>query len=486
MHTLLPPRRAPSPPVEALVKPTHTGKHPPLPPREAPSSPAEAVVKPPHTGMKRKHAGVHAVRKPRSHHLDQHGSLCTTQESDKMKLPNHVALPLQLAIDAGDWELTEFAMMSLCNHLDKNPDTRAKKDYILENGLLVDKSSIYEYACRKGQLGLTLEFARWNDIWPVIPRDPLKLDECTRQLTYALETAANKDTMGSMAQLMCTYQEVQLSREKHTLAAQYYQVRHQYLLFLPATLFTAVSAVLSFLSSTADLEGQRTLIVLIAAIIATASTLLQTISDQLGLNGRAVMHRTAASELDNVLLSLNLNAVDAIKSGASAFRESDLNVVRKQVVSIEASCADSIPMFLDAVYDPVIEEFAMYTEVAGKESDPEEMESNLAMLKIRLIVFITSEIMNVSSWPWSLSAKTVATRVRRKMTSIFEAAEEYLEEDDIEAPNSMITMCRRMCCIDKTTTDSTKNREGTRNHDTDIDIAFHAMQKYIAGQTSYN
>lgn len=351
--------------------------------------------------------------------------------SDVVQLDPRVSVALATAIDTGSWQLTKLAFDDLIKYYEN--EIRADVSHIqdlVQNGILADGQTIYEYASSKGHVLITQQFFRFeNTGYDVSPADQKLLEKCNEQLTSALQANAADASMVSMAQLSYTYLTVQTSRDKHTLAAQYYKVRHHYLLFLPATILTAVSAILAFISTSFSSSSLQHVLSISVGVIATISTLIQTISDQMGLSGKADMHSTAAHELETILLSLEFSALDALKNGAS-FKEADLNVVRKQVASVEASCSDSIPEMLHSVYNPLMSEVSFYFLEAMKVSDSAaSLSSDEATLGQRVLATITKEITVSAGWPWRLSVRSVSERVMTKVLA------EYNVVADMSAPD---------------------------------------------------
>ena len=353
------------------------------------------------------------------------GNHTDKRSEERAEVPSMYRHLLIAAIDTGNWKLTEMALEELRQQYDLLDEENGENT--LRTALLTGESTIFEYICEKGKIEISHGVACRDNYLKIMPSGE-ELVECRKKLATALERAAGNETIISQTQLLCASHDLQLSKDMHTLASQYYRVRHHYFLFLPATILTSVSAVLAFMSTSEYLARYQSVFILIAGIVATVTTLLQTISDQMGLNSKANMHRTAAAELEPLLIALNFNEVDAIKKGSHAFTEYELNVVRKQVLSVEASCTDSIPMFIEAVYNPLMEEFSYLAERAVRGC--EVTEAQMLLMKIRLIKFISSEITNSLSWPWSVSTTRIAKTVRKKMRSIYMAIAESGEKDN--------------------------------------------------------
>jgi hypothetical protein len=344
--------------------------------------------------------------------------------ADGVQLDPRVSVSLATAIDTGSWQLTKLAFDDLIKYyeIEIGADVSHIQD-LVQNGILADGQTIYEYACSKGHVLITQQFFRGNTGYDVSPADQKLLEICNEQLTSALQANAANASMVSMAQLSYTYLTVQTSRDKHTLAAQYYKVRHHYLLFLPATILTAVSAILAFLSTSFSGSSLQHVLSISVGVIATVSTLIQTISDQMGLSGKAEMHRTAAHELETIILSLEFSGLDSLKNGAS-FREADLNVVKKQVASVEASCSDSIPEMLHSVYNPLMSEVSFYFLEAMKVTDSEIFDADEALIGQRVLAIITKEITMSAGWPWRLSVRSVSEQVMAKFLAQYNVVAE--------------------------------------------------------------
>jgi hypothetical protein len=220
----------------------------------------------------------------------------------------------------------------------------------------------------------------------------------------------------SVTQLLATTMEMMARRDKH---AQYYRVRHYYLLFLPASILTAGSAALAFLSSAITNQSLQKLMVIVVGIIATLSTFIQTLSDQLGLGGKADIHQTASQSLSAIILSLNFAGVDTIKNGATAFGTKELEIVRKQATSIEGSCGDPIPEFIHTIYDVLISEVDFHLVEAKKFDERISDDLDILQMEMKLVTDITHEIVMYWGWPWVLSKRSVIANVKEKFKKQF-------------------------------------------------------------------
>jgi hypothetical protein len=327
-----------------------------------------------------------------------------------------LAEPLITAIDTGKWGITKLAIKSVRDYYTKelkyNDESTLK---LLRTAYLTDEKTIYEYACHGGHLEVAQQLCGAN----LSPENDTKMKECNACLISKVQTSDDNDTALSVTQLLCTTMEMLVLRDKHTLASQYYHVRHQYLLFLPASILTAVSAALAFVTSSIDNQPLQKLLVIVVGIIATVSTFIQTLSDQLGLAGKADIHRTASQALEEILLSLNFAGVDAIKNGGSAFGPQQLEIVRKQATSIESSCSDPVPEFINSIYDIMINEIELHFLEAQKYDKDLDDGSLVIQMQMRLVTEITHEFVMYWGWPWcvrkSKLVEAVKLQIRRQV-----------------------------------------------------------------------
>jgi hypothetical protein len=327
-----------------------------------------------------------------------------------------LAGPLVTAIDTGKWAITRLAIKNLKDYYQKELRyEEAACLNVLQTACLADGKTIYEYACFGGHL----EIAQQLCVEKISPDNESKMNECNLELIAKVQTSDDNDTVLSVTQLLTTTMEMMVRRDKHTMAAQYYRVRHYYLLFLPASILTAASAALAFLSSAINNQSIQKIMVIVVGIIASLSTFLQTLSDQLGLGGKADIHQTASQSLSAILLSLNFAAVDTIKNGATAFGAQQLEIVRKQATSIEGSCVDPIPEFIHSIYDVLINEVEFHLLEAKKFNASVSDDIHVLQMEMRLVTEITHEIIMYWGWPWTLSKRGVIANVKEKIMKQF-------------------------------------------------------------------
>jgi hypothetical protein len=146
------------------------------------------------------------------------------------------------------------------------------------------------------------------------------------------------------------------------------------------------------------------------------------LSDQLGFGGKADIHQTASQSLNAILLSLNFAGVDTIKNGATAFGAQQLEIVRKQATSIESSCDNPIPEFINTIYDVLINKVDFNLTEASKLSEgisSDDIGMDTIQMEMRLVTEITHEIVIYWGWPWTLSKKGVIANVKEKITKQF-------------------------------------------------------------------
>lgn len=346
----------------------------------------------------------------------------TTETTEGLVIQPNLAGPLIIAIDTGKWSITLLAIQNIKNSYRQEMKFEESKCLkILQTACLTDGKTIYEYACFGGHL----EIAQHLCMEKISPDDESKIDQCTLQLISKAQTTNEDSATLSVTQLLLTTMEMMIRRDKHTMAAQYYHVRHHYLLFLPASILTAGSAALAFLSSAISNQSLQKLMVIVVGIIATLSTFIQTLSDQLGLGTKADIHQTASQSLDAIILSLRFAGVDTIKNGATAFGAQQLEIVRKQATSIEASCGDPIPEFIHTIYDVLVNEIELNLVDAKRfNKDISDMDiitddMDLILKETKLVTDITHEIVMYWGWPWMLSKRSVIANVREKVKRQF-------------------------------------------------------------------
>jgi hypothetical protein len=91
---------------------------------------------------------------------------------------------------------------------------------------------------------------------------------------------------------------IESERQQHRLAEKYYGHWHFWMLFLPATVLTMASSILSFLGG--SLSGVKKEFALIVGALATVSTFLQTLTNHLGYGTYGAMHGAAALDLKEI------------------------------------------------------------------------------------------------------------------------------------------------------------------------------------------
>jgi hypothetical protein len=359
--------------------------------------------------------------------------------------------PLITAIGTGKWAITRLAIKNLKDYYQKELKyEEAACLNVLRTACLADGKTIYEYTCFGGHL----EIAQQLCVEKISPDNESKMNECNLQLIAKVQTSDDNDTVLSVTQLLTTTMEMMVRRDKHTMAAQYYRVRHYYLLFLPASILTAGSAALAFLSSAINNPSAQKIMVIVVGVIATLSTFLQTLSDQLGLGGKADIHQTASQSLSAILLSLNFAAVDTIKNGATAFGAQQLEIVRKQATSIEGSCGDPIPEFIHTIYDVLINEVEFHLVEAKKFNANISDDIHILQMEMRLVTEITHEIVMYYGWPWTLSKTGVIANVKEKIKKQF-----MIIADNGTTPSNNRRMSNNMSLYDAVKMYYIKNNE---------------------------
>lgn len=124
-------------------------------------------------------------------------------------------------------------------------------------------------------------------------------------MAAARKLVTTKAALGTQQAYLKIIALVHTLRDKHRLTGRYYVMLHQYLIYLPSLVISTTAAILAFVS-TAKQIGEETSsgIVLCVGALSIITALLQTVSDQLQLNGRGLQHTSAADELSKIMNDL--------------------------------------------------------------------------------------------------------------------------------------------------------------------------------------
>lgn len=247
--------------------------------------------------------------------------------------------------------------------------------------------------------------------------DKEKRRHAKERLLANSSTKAEDRTSASELQLLATMEAVMTLKDKHTLAYNYYHVRHFYVMFLPSTVMSAAAATLAFLSTAKALEQYAVKLVVVVGVLSSLSALLQSISDQVQFNAKALQHKSAAHELDGLLQLLTFNAIGSLNttSGATPFSDQELKTIKKQVLSIEQTCQSILPQAMDSLYDQVKDEYSAIRQEAAEKAHYENGKTHAAELSLQDVVMVTQEILNYRYWPWHVDTKLVASRVAKRI-----------------------------------------------------------------------
>jgi hypothetical protein len=253
--------------------------------------------------------------------------------------------------------------------------------------------------------------------------------KAARELLLVNSTLQTEDrTSASELQLLATMEAVMTLKDKHTLATEYYHVRHFYLMFLPSTVMSAAAATIAFLSVSPMLEDHAALLVIVVGVLSSLSALLQSISDQVQLNAKALQHKSAAHELDGLLQILTFHAIGSLNQpgGASSFfSDAELKTMKKQVTSIEQTCQSVLPAKIDCLYDQLKNDYQGLRVQASRKALFEDGGLDVMEENLNDVVTITQEITCYRFWPWFIDTdkitRNIATRLRSKFIQMIGA-----------------------------------------------------------------
>ena len=110
--------------------------------------------------------------------------------------------------------------------------------------------------------------------------------------------------------LMEVWYKVEQERQIQRLSAAHYGAWHFWFLFMPSALLTLLAGILAFLS-TSDMLGSalRVRLSIVVGCLALVATFLQALSDQLKLDSRAAMHRSAVLDLKRICDDLEFMSI---------------------------------------------------------------------------------------------------------------------------------------------------------------------------------
>lgn len=138
------------------------------------------------------------------------------------------------------------------------------------------------------------------------------------------------------------YFKVEQERQMQRLAASYFGAWHFWCLFLPSASLTMLSGILAFLS-TSEVVSSRLRFYLATAVgcLALVATFLQTVSDQLKLDSRAAMHRSAVLDLKRICDDLEFLVIARLESDAP---RAELGEYKKLYAQIQQGCKSMVPL----------------------------------------------------------------------------------------------------------------------------------------------
>jgi hypothetical protein len=141
-------------------------------------------------------------------------------------------------------------------------------------------------------------------------------------MTESRKLVAEKASISTDSSYYRTLALIQMLKDKHRLTGRYYTVLHMYLLYLPGTAVSSAAAILSFIASASQVSPKSaSTLILIVGALSILSALIQTMSDQLQLSGKALQHTAAADELAKILTDLEFGFTS----------RGDLQAIRDQV-----------------------------------------------------------------------------------------------------------------------------------------------------------
>lgn len=145
-------------------------------------------------------------------------------------------------------------------------------------------------------------------------------------MTEARKLVAEKASISTDSNYYRTLALIHMLKDKHRLTGRYYTVLNMYLLYLPGTAVSSTAAILAFIASAAQISPkQASTLILIVGALSILSALIQTMSDQLQLSGKALQHTAAADELTKILTDLEFGFAS----------RDDLQAIKEQVRSFQ-------------------------------------------------------------------------------------------------------------------------------------------------------
>merc|ERR1719375_2688157 len=145
--------------------------------------------------------------------------------------------------------------------------------------------------------------------------------------------------------LMSLWVRCECERQTHRLAYCYFAFRHFWFLFLPGTLLTLLSGILSFLSS----EGAANLYIVVGCL-ALVATFLQSLNEQLKWGSRAEMHKAAATDLKKITDDLDFQQVARIGGKSRSVSPESYHKMFSQVM---LGCKSTCPLPISQAFKTI-------------------------------------------------------------------------------------------------------------------------------------
>uniref|UniRef100_A0A7S1HS77 SMODS and SLOG-associating 2TM effector domain-containing protein n=1 Tax=Eutreptiella gymnastica TaxID=73025 RepID=A0A7S1HS77_9EUGL len=161
------------------------------------------------------------------------------------------------------------------------------------------------------------------------------------------------DEPSSVQDSMATHMwmQIEIERQMHRLAAEYYTFRQFWFLFFPPALMTLVSGILSFVTTsepTARLDSEvNVALSIVVGILSLISTFWQTLNDQLKYGARKERHASAALDLKTILDSLDFADISRLADSSVKANVSKYHELYSQVM---IGCKSNVPIEIDQAF----------------------------------------------------------------------------------------------------------------------------------------
>ncbi|KAK3244255.1 hypothetical protein CYMTET_46125 [Cymbomonas tetramitiformis] len=155
-------------------------------------------------------------------------------------------------------------------------------------------------------------------------------------------------------QLWELHKNIEVTRIKHVLAAQYFDFRHFWFLFLPAAAVTGVSAGLSFMATATEDYGH--LFSTIVGCLASLSVFIQTFSEQLQFRSRSAMHSSVALDLQSMVQDLTFQSIEAIECPKA--KRIDVGNYQQKFQQVLQACKSPLPVAIEQTFNTIEDRLA--------------------------------------------------------------------------------------------------------------------------------